>query len=110
MAGTFVACMYPMGEMMVGLVQWLTLDWRFLLRILRIPFLAVAIFFWTMPESVRWLVANGKLTQAVDVLKKIARYNGTVVTKETEELVMKHGINEKVRIIVCILCPRLGEE
>lgn len=35
-----------------------------------------------MPESARWLLANGKQEKAVKILKKLARENGVNMSKQ----------------------------
>lgn len=98
LAAAFVCSAYPLGEVIVGVFQWLTLDWRTLLRIVRIPFFLVVIFYWTMPESVRWLMSKGKREEAVKVLKRIAETNGKRFEKDMEEIVLLSQDYHEVRI------------
>lgn len=103
LAGTLVTCAYPAGEVIVGLVQWLTLDWRTLLRIVRVPFIVIVVFYWTMPESVRWLISKRRQGEAVDILRKIARANGTILTREAEQTVLAQAAIEEVRRYLCYI-------
>lgn len=51
-------------------------------------------FFFTsrfLPESPRWLAARGKIESAVNVLKYIARINGSKIPKRT------YSVLEKIR-------------
>lgn len=102
LAAAFVCSAYPLGEIIVGVVQWLTFDWRTLLRIVRIPFLLVVIFYWTMPESVRWLMSKGKREEALKVLKKIAETNGKTFDRNMEEQVLYHKEDQKVDLKLTI--------
>ena len=48
-----------------------TFRWRFPLLFMIVPVLIVAIVCFFMPDSPRWLIANGKKQEAIDVLAKV---------------------------------------
>ncbi|CAM9765552.1 unnamed protein product [Choristocarpus tenellus] len=72
--------MWALGSLLIGMVAWLVLgmgwSWRFLAVAAAIPSLVVLYCFTFIPESPRWLVANGRFQEAKDVLRLAASYNG----------------------------------
>lgn len=57
-------------------VAYLVRDWSQLTLATTIPFLAFFFFWWVLPESPRWLLANGRFPEAEKIMKKMARVNG----------------------------------
>jgi len=49
----------------------ITFRWRFPLGFMCIPMLIVVLMVPTIPESPRWLIANGRRAEAIDILSKI---------------------------------------
>ncbi|XP_030584647.1 solute carrier family 22 member 7-like [Archocentrus centrarchus] len=80
---------WTFGNTVFPLIAYFVNDWRRLIVSVTSP-LILAIFTWRwMPESARWLIANGKLEQAQIYLKKCASMNRTdesIQTLKTESL------------------------
>lgn len=54
MGNTIISCLYSVGQVVFGIVAWLTTTWRIMIRILYLPGLLLAIPLWIfMPESIR---------------------------------------------------------
>jgi major inositol transporter-like SP family MFS transporter len=70
--------------------------WRYMLVICALP--AVVLFFGMlrMPESPRWLLAKGKTSEALTVLKKV-RQSETVAIAELESIQDTLSLEEKVK-------------
>ena len=66
------------------------LGWRWLLALSSLPSSLLLIFYRVTPESPRYLCLMGRTTEAIDVLEKIARMNGTELPCGT--LVSDHQI------------------
>lgn len=75
-----------MGEVLIGLVAMFVHDFRTLIRILHTPGLFAFICFWLLPESVRWLLVNGRVKPAVSTLQRIARVNRKELSSKSIEL------------------------
>ncbi|XP_077575182.1 solute carrier family 22 member 7-like [Stigmatopora nigra] len=58
-------------------IAYLVTDWRWLTVSVTLPVILGIITWRWMPESARWLIANGKLEEAHKCLKKCAQMNGT---------------------------------
>ncbi|KAK3095487.1 hypothetical protein FSP39_015271 [Pinctada imbricata] len=64
-----------------GLVAWLLPNWSHLHIVTGVVTGMFLLSWWFIPESFRWLVSIGKLTEAGMVIKKIAKFNGKPVPK-----------------------------
>lgn len=62
-------------------------DYRDILRILYAPGIFLIIYFWIVPESVRWLLVTGRVNRAIRILKRIARVNGKTLSEKSIEMI-----------------------
>ncbi|XP_031613777.1 solute carrier family 22 member 7-like [Oreochromis aureus] len=87
--GVIDSLSWTFGNIVFSLIAYFVNDWRRLIISVTLP-LILAIFTWRwMPESARWLIANGKLEQAQMYLKKCANMNRreeSIHTLKTETL------------------------
>ncbi|XP_074662567.1 uncharacterized protein LOC141915059 [Tubulanus polymorphus] len=74
-AGLLVQVFWVTSLMLLLCLAYFMRDWRHLH--LAISFLPIIILpgYWLIPESIPWLVANGKPDEAIAILKKAARFN-----------------------------------
>uniref|UniRef100_A0A672HKU2 Solute carrier family 22 member 13b n=1 Tax=Salarias fasciatus TaxID=181472 RepID=A0A672HKU2_SALFA len=73
----------PLGLMILPGVAYLISNWRILQIVLYSPLLiVVAIFYWVLPESARWLLTQGRKEEAVKLLQRAAKVNGRNVTED----------------------------
>ncbi|KAK0138876.1 Solute carrier family 22 member 7 [Merluccius polli] len=88
---------WSFGTIVFPAIAYFVRDWRLLIISVTSP-LALAIIIWRwVPESARWLVANGKLEEAQKYLRRCAKMNQTqefAQTLTTEALSMV-VMNEK---------------
>ncbi|XP_044045138.1 solute carrier family 22 member 7-like [Siniperca chuatsi] len=81
LVGVIDSLSWTFGNTVFAAIAYFVTDWRWLIVSVSSP-LTLAIVTWRwMPESARWLIANGKLEQAQMYLKKCAKMN------QTEELI-----------------------
>ncbi|XP_018051183.1 PREDICTED: carcinine transporter isoform X2 [Atta colombica] len=74
---TVMTCtFYTLGLCMLAGVTYLIRDWRTLAMTTSVPFLIYFFYWWFLPESPRWLLAKGRLSEANDILEILARVNG----------------------------------
>lgn len=66
---------YAFGEALVGLTAWLFHDWQLLQYALSIPPLFFIVYYWLVPESVRWLIARNRKEKAGQIIRKAAQVN-----------------------------------
>ncbi|XP_077977695.1 organic cation transporter protein-like [Glandiceps talaboti] len=75
-AGIFIEIFYAIGYISLAVVAWAYhTKWRYLemtIAIVLVPYLS---YIWFVPESIRWLVQQGKYDKAEKLLKKAAKTN-----------------------------------
>ena len=59
-------------------------DWKILFLVCSTPYLLGLLSFWFIPESPRWLRAKGRMDEAQEVFKRIARWNGKKLDNKSE--------------------------
>ena len=75
MSGVVLNYFYSFGEALVGVVAWLDGNWRNLQYWVSIPPIIFAIYYWIIPESIRWLIANESYSKAFIIVKKASAEN-----------------------------------
>ncbi|KAG7492979.1 hypothetical protein MATL_G00019870 [Megalops atlanticus] len=74
--GTIVSLAWSIGNMLLALLAYFFRDWRHLMLVVTSPCLAAIISWRWIPESARWLLANGKVEKAQTYLAQCAKMNG----------------------------------
>ncbi|KAM6941172.1 solute carrier family 22 member 7-like [Lycodopsis pacificus] len=83
LVGVIDSLSWTFGNTVFAAIAYFLTDWRWLIVGVTSP-LTLAIITWRwMPESARWLIANGKLEQAQMYLKRCAKMNGTAELIDT---------------------------
>jgi len=70
--------------LMTCLICYLRPNWRHLQLIFSVPCILLVGAYFYLPESARWLLANGKKKEAEDLCREIARENGRELDKDFE--------------------------
>lgn len=84
----YSSTMFALGQVTLGVVAGLVRQWRYMLMVLHIPcFLVLGCYFF-LSESVRWLLAKQKYTEARTVLEKVARVNKTHISEKSMQALM----------------------
>ncbi|XP_072451020.1 organic cation/carnitine transporter 2-like [Chiloscyllium punctatum] len=74
---TLGVCMfYAVGYIILPVFAYYIRDWRMLLLALTIPEILYIPFWWLIPESPRWLIAQGRVTEAEKIVQGFAKKNG----------------------------------
>ncbi|XP_037093856.1 organic cation transporter protein-like isoform X2 [Pollicipes pollicipes] len=68
---------FPLGESIVGVLAMYIKDWRDLQLFIALPVFIFLSYWLFVPESARWLAAEGRFKEAEAVLRTAAKYNGT---------------------------------
>ncbi|KAL6263397.1 hypothetical protein P5V15_006188 [Pogonomyrmex californicus] len=101
---TVMTCtFYTMGLCMLAGVTYLIRDWRTLAVTTSAPFLIYFFYWWFLPESPRWLLAKGRLSEANDILETLARVNGkelpvSFTQKLRQRMTMSRSKSEEERL------------
>uniref|UniRef100_A0A8C1JMC1 Solute carrier family 22 member 6 n=1 Tax=Cyprinus carpio TaxID=7962 RepID=A0A8C1JMC1_CYPCA len=73
--GVFGSISWSLGNMLLAGFAYLVTDWRMLIITVTSPLLLATAIWWWIPESARWLIANGKVETAYKYLQKCATFN-----------------------------------
>ncbi|NWS39887.1 S22A7 protein, partial [Probosciger aterrimus] len=76
LSGILTSIFWSIGNMMLAMVAYLVWEWHWLLVAVTGPCLLSIVCLWWVPESARWLIANGQVKQAHRNLLRCARMNG----------------------------------
>ncbi|XP_032881597.1 solute carrier family 22 member 2-like [Amblyraja radiata] len=77
---------YSTGMMLLPAVAYLIPDWRNLQLATTIPNFLFLAYYWIIPESPRWLLSQNKNAQAMDVVQKMAKMNGSSLSQKYEKV------------------------
>merc|ERR1719184_489952 len=62
--------------LMTAVFAYFLPHWRHLQLLFSVPLIVLVGAFWYLPESPRWLLANGRAEEAENIVREIARVNG----------------------------------
>lgn len=82
-AGIVCNYFYSIGVAALGVAAWLFRDYVILQLLISIPPMILFVYYWIVPESVRWLLAKNKNMRAIKIIKKAAQVNGVQISEAT---------------------------
>jgi len=80
------------GAALLPVIAYFIRQWKSLQLAISIPCVLLGIFYWTIPESPRWLVAEGRLDEALAILKNGAKTNNKQLPPDDELMEMLTAI------------------
>lgn len=81
-AGTIVMMFFSAGYILIGVFAYFIHDWRWLQTVITVPGLFFMLYWWIIPESNRWLLANNKKDKAIEQIQYMAKANNLSVPQE----------------------------
>eukprot|EP00092_Neocalanus_flemingeri_P015702 GFUD01016996.1.p1 GENE.GFUD01016996.1~~GFUD01016996.1.p1 ORF type:complete len:560 (-),score=145.92 GFUD01016996.1:221-1900(-) len=82
--GVVIEYFFVLGEILLAVVAWYFKDWRKIQFVCVIPGILFFSYYFLLPQSIRWLVLNGKYSKAQEELKKIAKGNKVPLPTDQE--------------------------
>ncbi|KAL1417599.1 hypothetical protein MTO96_006153 [Rhipicephalus appendiculatus] len=70
---------FALGVVLLPGFAWFLQEWRTLQGVVSVPLLVFVVWSWYLPESPRWLIAVGKMSEARKVMLKACSDNGVPV-------------------------------
>ncbi|CAH0546488.1 unnamed protein product [Brassicogethes aeneus] len=70
---------YSLALVSLAIIVWALREWRILALATTLPFISLFFHWWLLPESPRWLLAQGRYEEAKKILLTMARVNGKKV-------------------------------
>ncbi|XP_015260144.1 PREDICTED: solute carrier family 22 member 7-like [Cyprinodon variegatus] len=94
--GTIMSLSWSVGNMLLALMAYFIRDWRHLTLAVTVPCGVAIVCCWWLPESARWLLANGRTEEAKKYLVQCAKINRTYqnTTKLDTEVLRKVTLSE----------------
>ncbi|KAJ6646044.1 Organic cation transporter 1, partial [Pseudolycoriella hygida] len=90
------------GQMILAVLTMFITDFRVFLRTLFGLIALSAAFVWLVPESVRWLLSVNKHDKGIEILEKVAKWNGKKIEGDTLIILKKENgsplLGEQVKI------------
>ncbi|VDI73517.1 MFS transporter, putative metabolite transport protein [Mytilus galloprovincialis] len=77
---------FTIGQFILCLVAYYLRDWHYLAMACGLPFLVTISHWFFIYESPRWLLAKGRTTEALEILKKAAKMNKVEFDFESDEI------------------------
>ncbi|KAI8789878.1 organic cation/carnitine transporter 2-like [Biomphalaria glabrata] len=81
---------WAVGIMLTSLFGFIVRNWRHLQLLISLPNILFIVMIWFLPESLPWLISQGKLDRAQAVVNRIAKFNGIKNLDVDEILNVQH--------------------
>src|SRR5690349_10877450 len=95
-AGVCFMMFFSAGYMLMGVFAFFIQDWRWLQIGLTIPGVLFLLYWWFIPESTRWLLANNKKEEAIKQIQRIAKSNKVEIPQEILDKVVEAEVGSNV--------------
>ncbi|XP_061788961.1 solute carrier family 22 member 7-like isoform X1 [Nerophis lumbriciformis] len=99
--------MWSLGNMLLGASAYLVQDWRALVMTVTSPLILATLTWWWLPESSRWLLANGRVEEAEFYLDKCAAMNKRGKLSTKLKLQVKPSKVQKYTYLHLVKTPKL---
>jgi len=86
---------FGIGASLLPLVAYFIKDWTSLQLAISIPCVLLVVYYWTIPESPRWLISKSRFSEALEILKKAASTNRQTLPSDQEMLEMIKSLEIK---------------
>ncbi|XP_042224923.1 organic cation transporter protein-like isoform X2 [Homarus americanus] len=82
LVGVLAQAFYTLGFFTAAALAWSITSWRWLQISMTLPALLFIPYYWIIPESSRWLITKGRISEARIILEKAAKVNKKEVTED----------------------------
>merc|ERR1719507_125041 len=86
---------FGIGAAILPLIAYFVRQWVTLQIVIAVPSVLLALYFWFVPESPRWLVSQGRDDEALKILKDGAKYNKATLPPDEQILDLMRRIREQ---------------
>ncbi|XP_023932104.1 solute carrier family 22 member 3-like [Lingula anatina] len=94
MAGLIIGMVFGLGHALLALEAYFIRNWRHLALVANSPAVIFALF-WVLPESVRWLLAQGRHDEAKAIITRVAVVNKVTLDPDVLDGFLLKGDQEK---------------
>ncbi|CAL1547500.1 unnamed protein product [Lymnaea stagnalis] len=111
-AGFVIQIFYGLGYLGLSGIAYFIRDWRYLELAITLPAVLFGVYWWLLPESIPWLLSQGRDDEAEAILRKAAKQNGVEVeqrffVKLKEDTTLKGG-DRKYYVLDCLRTWRMA--
>jgi len=85
---------FGIGAALLPLIAYFIRDWQNLQLAISIPCVLLTLYYWFVPESPRWLMAEGRFDEAIKILRDGAKTNGRTLPSDDELREMMQAIKD----------------
>ncbi|XP_068177392.1 solute carrier family 22 member 7-like isoform X2 [Antennarius striatus] len=113
LVGVIDSLAWTFGSAVFAGIAYLVTDWRWLTVSVTSPLILILITSWWLPESARWLIANGKHEQAHMYLKRCAKMNqaenfiDSIKTETLSDIVVTEKKDRTYSLLDLIRTPKI---
>ncbi|KAG1972703.1 solute carrier family [Pimephales promelas] len=113
LVGVIDSLSWTFAFMSISLIAYFIRDWRWLTVSISLPNIIAIITWWWIPESARWLIANGKTDKAYNYLHKCAVMNrkkestARINPEELAKIIVTGRGNRKYSYLDLIKTPKM---
>ncbi|KYO18668.1 hypothetical protein Y1Q_0009125 [Alligator mississippiensis] len=86
---------FSVGLLVLAAVAYVIPHWRWLQLAVTLPNFFFLLYYWCLPESPRWLIAQKKNDKAMKVINRIAKGNGKKLPSSFQSLIPQEEDGEK---------------
>lgn len=91
---SIITIFYAFGEVILALAAKYYQNWRILLRFMYTPAIVMIFYVFLLPESIRWLLSQGRTEDAIAILKKAAEINKHSIS---DNILMQLSTNNHIK-------------
>ncbi|XP_078580901.1 organic cation transporter protein-like [Branchiostoma floridae x Branchiostoma japonicum] len=82
LAGSVIELAFGAAIMVLAGLAYAIREWTFLQLAITLPSAVCILSWWLVPESPRWLIARGRLEEAMDIIQLMAKRNGKTLPSD----------------------------
>ncbi|XP_036438437.1 solute carrier family 22 member 13 isoform X2 [Colossoma macropomum] len=97
LAGVITDYFFGVGYILLAGLAYLIRDWRHLQLAISAPGFIFIFYIWVLPRSARWLMANGRQEEAMQLIHKAALMNGKPLKESDLELQQSCKLEQKLQ-------------
>ncbi|XP_072550580.1 organic cation transporter protein [Salminus brasiliensis] len=115
LAGIITDYFFGVGYILLAGVAYLIRDWRKLQLAISAPGFIFIFYIWVLPKSGRWLMANGKQEEAMELICKAALINGKPLKENNMQLQlnsfkMEQKLQKKHTVLDLLRTPQMRKQ
>ncbi|KAJ3606660.1 hypothetical protein NHX12_026179 [Muraenolepis orangiensis] len=98
LAGLLTDYFFGLGYILLAGVAYLVRDWRHLQLAISAPGFLFFFYIWVLPRSARWLMANRREEEALQLISRAAKLNGNPLPEDLNDVYWNHLVFGLVEI------------